>query len=465
VTTDRAADDLEEDWAREFKVHEPSEIEKEVVHLPEHTASHQLAWLPRSGLPGKGLVTPSGDVHTWPTDADGAPHHAEYLDRRQPYQLHEGTGHFFKIRPRGGLDTESYDMPPQIIHHVLQTVPSLRVGEHTDWHFGADEVDTREYDDARQMPPITQAPDATNPHPEGHGCTCPEGKKLTCPVHGLNPDPTQQGYDHSWSIPEGSPVGYPQNAPDQYKVNTGAVATLCQIPGAICEQNDGKAHGSTKEPRAAESAYDGREGDQEDNIGIDHQYSVACDCPSCQQRREHSWHVQGLGISGEGWSGLPRAEGHRESHQLAYNGNGYGKGIVTPEGEIHTWNTADEDGFPTHADYWWKHPDVVRAGHTFEIYNGRALPWHSALTDVGLAPAAEPKAWNFQSAVEDTGDEDEHTDNLEGENTSVPTPPIEIRKKRKEQEDEELVRENPVLHSGAWQILPPMASRQSRLDT
>lgn len=80
----------------------------------------------------------------------------------------------------------------------------------------ADEADSREYQDSRQMPPMTQEPNATNPHPEKQGCTCDQGLKLSCPVHGLNP--TEQGYDHSWSIPEGHPVGLYQQ-PDQYMVN------------------------------------------------------------------------------------------------------------------------------------------------------------------------------------------------------------------------------------------------------
>lgn len=627
VTTDRAADDLEEDWAREFKVHEPSEIEKEVVHLPEHTAahpngyfhsapteersrilqhglqpskptgfagwehqpqgvyvydepftegaqemdqwhipaeqvkeiepdpllpeawvikhpvhpslyrggpendaewdrlrrplgktaSHQLAWLPGSNLPGKGLVTPSGDVHTWPVDKHGIPHHAEYVDQRQPYQLGEGSAHFFQIRPRGGLDTKGYNIPANVINHVLQTVPSLRAGEHTDWHFAkmtppqqerfragledeygpehtpvlhrfadgwtvrhlptwnemgregemmhhcwsgfgsgegaepvednqghmtlslrdqnnwphasfsfdpsdrtpfsigvhggemtddeedphvqriqefaqqyqpqrlaADQWDTREYPDVRMMPPMTQAPDATNPHPEAHGCTCPEGEKLTCPVHGLNPDPTQQGYDHSWSIPQNAPVGYPQDQPKSYQLNTGNVKHM-KAEGSVWDdngdQNDTEAHGQADESSATHSAYDGRESDQEDGIEIDHEYSVACDCPNCTQRREHSWHIQGPGTSDEGWSGLPRAEG-----------------------------------------------------------------------SLSQVPIAET-------------DEDEHQDDLQGENVPVPTPPADIRKKRKEREDLELVQESPMLHSAAWTILLPAASLQSRLDT
>src|ERR1700677_5155588 len=188
-------------------------------------ASHQLAWLPGSNLRGKGLVTPNGDVHTWPVDQQGVPHHAEYVDKYQPYQLNEGPDTFFQIRPRGGLDTKDYTIPANVIRHVLQEVPSLRPGEHTDWHFGADEFDTREYPDARMMPPTTmQEPAQGNPHPEKEGCTCDQGHKLDCPVHGLNP--TEENNDHSWSIPENAPVGYPQDQPRSYQVNTGAVSEV-----------------------------------------------------------------------------------------------------------------------------------------------------------------------------------------------------------------------------------------------
>lgn len=333
--------------------------EENNFHIPwsfqTKIAGHQLAWLPGSNVPGKGLVTPSGDVHTWPVDKHGTPQHADYMDAHAPYQLGEGTAHFFQIRPRGGLDTKGSHIPANVIHHVLQTVPSLRAGERTDWHFAkmtnpqqdrfrtsleseygpehtpvlhtfsdgwtvrhlptwnelgregdmmnhcwggmgsgegaepvednqghmtlslrdqknwphasfsfdpsdrtpygigvhggemveddeenphvqriydfarqyqqprtaADQWDTREYPDARMMPPTTmQEPVQGNPHPEKEGCTCEEGHKLDCPVHGLNP--TEEGFDHSWSIPQGHPVGYPQDQPRSYMKAEGA---------------------------------------------------------------------------------------------------------------------------------------------------------------------------------------------------------------------------------------------------
>lgn len=543
--------------------------------LGQFTASHQLAWLPGSNLPGKGLVTPSGDVHTWPVDKYGIPHHAEYVDQRQPYQLGDGSAHFFQIRPRGGLDTKGYAIPANVIHHILQTVPSLRAGEHTDWHFAmkghdwdteandptsfrgnpgdsyddsvggfgkgmidnygresewhigpdwspehmafekggvypdktwfiwpngdrnitwdpeqeseewdfeskvsADQYDTREYQDSRMMPPITQAPNATNSHPEKEGCTCPEGKKLTCPVHGLNPDPTQQEYDHSWSIPQNAPVGYPQDQPRNYMKAEGSVV------GDGGNQHDAKTDQQPDGPGAQEKSNDGRKSNEEKRVGIDHVYSVACDCPGCLQQREHSWHLHGEGTSDEGWGGLPRAEG--AAHRLQWNPGAYGKGIIDPQGNIHTWPT-DKNFIPTHTWYVENELGIAHPHGPAAEQVAYGEPWDSAF---GIDPhgnidlyfhtpdrataieAADPRLdattgdyqWNFQKggAVED---EDEHTDNLEGENAPVPTPPIEIRKKRKEREDEELVRESPLLYSGAWQILPPMASRQSRLDT
>jgi 2'-5' RNA ligase len=302
-------------------------------------ASHQLAWLPSSNLPGKGLVAPDGSVHTWPVSAEGSPDHAEYMDSRAPYQLGEGSAHFFNIRPRGGLDTKTHPVPANIINHIFQTVPSLRAGEHTDWHFGADEVDSREFPDTRMMPATDmQQPAQGNPHPEAKGCTC-DWDKLKCPVHGMNPDPIQQGYDHSWSIPENFPVNFPQDQPRAYTKAGSVMATgdeaskgshaeerresqkgqsnsdehKLEKVGEGSDHHDSEAHSSTDKNGTTESAYNCSEGDQENGVGIDHEYNVACRCIGCQARREHSWHVQGLGTSDEGWSGLPRAEGAAES--------------------------------------------------------------------------------------------------------------------------------------------------------
>ena len=354
---------------------EMTDEEKEYTRL-----SHAHGWM--RGRPGKGIVTPEGTIYTWTVDQEGAPHHIEYLNRHQPYQVDEGMGHFFKITPRGILDTKGYDIPPHIIDIVLKSDSRLRAGEKTDWHFpdatlaswveptlqqdsrsvqlaesrsplmnsvaaqiveesltptasrakksvssngdksaeqkslittqtaltnvqnaeshdssswtsttsvgeepkndadmaqavqanrlrapihdssgkdsrldiassaatatgssglsakgakkvertsfahvlagwkermAADKVDTREYPDTRMMPATTMdQPAQQAPHPESKGCTCSEGHKLDCPVHGMHPDGAQQKYDHSWHIPEGQPVGYPESQPQNY---------------------------------------------------------------------------------------------------------------------------------------------------------------------------------------------------------------------------------------------------------
>lgn len=65
--------------------------------------------------------------------------------------------------------------------------------------------------DSREWPDPTE-PRASKP-PAQQGCTCQWGDKLNCPIHGLNADPENAELDHSWSLPENSPVGYPQDQP------------------------------------------------------------------------------------------------------------------------------------------------------------------------------------------------------------------------------------------------------------
>lgn len=75
-------------------------------------------------------------------------------------------------------------------------------------HKFSDSWDSREWPD-----PLTER---SIPNPEPQGCTCKEGHKLDCPVHGLNA--TEQEYDHTWSIPQASPVGYPQDQPRNWQM-------------------------------------------------------------------------------------------------------------------------------------------------------------------------------------------------------------------------------------------------------
>lgn len=375
---------------------------------------HAHGWI--KGRNGKGIVTPEGTIYTWTVDEHGAPHHAEYLDKYAPYQVGTGQGYFFKIKPRGGLDVQGYNMPPETTDLVLKSDPRLRAGPATGFHFAlkrtslahvlagwkehmaadsvdtdildpwahpttshdarfvqpvalrsplmsfthdereplmdtvshaetlitkrsessfdvksssitpmepidapsvesrvsqswtwiiptaedhknveqdedsrlpisstpayvekdshrviessavtaigwsgssvkqaADQWDTRQYPDTRMQPATTMDQPAQGaPHPEAKGCTCSQGEKLDCPVHGMNPDADQQKYDHSWSIPQGHPVGYPQNAPDQYKVNTGARRDAHSLGNGAFDDDstlapDGSPIGSSRE--------------------------------------------------------------------------------------------------------------------------------------------------------------------------------------------------------------------------
>lgn len=73
--------------------------------------------------------------------------------------------------------------------------------------------------DSRQFPdPI----DGNRPiHQQPKGCTCMEGHKLDCPVHGLNaPTPDWEG---RWSLPENSPVNYPQDQPRSWQIAESSV--------------------------------------------------------------------------------------------------------------------------------------------------------------------------------------------------------------------------------------------------
>lgn len=77
--------------------------------------------------------------------------------------------------------------------------------------------------DSREWPDPTQ-PRASEP-PMPKGCTCPMGFKLDCPIHGMHGDDSD---DSKWSLPEASPVGYPQNQ-DGPRTWTQAVSKLLRL--------------------------------------------------------------------------------------------------------------------------------------------------------------------------------------------------------------------------------------------
>ena len=77
--------------------------------------------------------------------------------------------------------------------------------------------------DTRQVPDPIDGTMPPRPRQE-KGCTCDEGHKLDCPVHGLN----GTGESKSWSIPQASPVGYPQDQPRSWDISVKASVTAAK---------------------------------------------------------------------------------------------------------------------------------------------------------------------------------------------------------------------------------------------
>jgi hypothetical protein len=76
-------------------------------------------------------------------------------------------------------------------------------------------------------------PDPTNPRPSKgpsqEGCTCHEGLKLECPIHGLYP--IAPDLDHSWSVEQANPVGFPQDAPRAWTQAVSRTADYLHVAG------------------------------------------------------------------------------------------------------------------------------------------------------------------------------------------------------------------------------------------
>jgi hypothetical protein len=78
-------------------------------------------------------------------------------------------------------------------------------------------------------PTMQNAPAQFAPHPEKPGCTCPQGLKLQCPIHGMHGDDSR---DMSWSIPQAPAVSYPDDQPRNYMTSEGAM-----VPGIAAQRN------------------------------------------------------------------------------------------------------------------------------------------------------------------------------------------------------------------------------------
>jgi 2'-5' RNA ligase/Zn finger protein HypA/HybF involved in hydrogenase expression len=100
------------------------------------------------------------------------------------------------------------------------TAPKIHTPQ-SDWHtdagwsgipqafgrVGADEYDSREYQDSHMLAPNLPNEKSFAMDADGNyrGCTC-EWDKLKCPIHGMNPEKEDPGME--WSIAQGSPVGW-----------------------------------------------------------------------------------------------------------------------------------------------------------------------------------------------------------------------------------------------------------------
>lgn len=75
------------------------------------------------------------------------------------------------------------------------------------WHFG--EVDFNQGDSKQHADPTEPRPSGI---PDPRGCTCDDGHKLDCPIHGMHPS-VEDPDDMSWHVPENNPTGFPGTQP------------------------------------------------------------------------------------------------------------------------------------------------------------------------------------------------------------------------------------------------------------
>ena len=179
----------------------------------------------RPGQWGKAIVTPTGQPITWSTVL---PPHATEPDDGYPFHTHAvnalGYGGRYApemrdmatIDPYGNVETYLQNEQGLLEKHVGDIVSTAQpqlwseASEHVarSYQKTADNYtqDTKEWADPTEP--------RADSEPMPHGCTCRNGTdsqlKLYCPVHGLDGQ-WEKALD--WSIPEGHPVGYPQDGP------------------------------------------------------------------------------------------------------------------------------------------------------------------------------------------------------------------------------------------------------------
>lgn len=101
--------------------------------------------------------------------------------------------------------------------------------------------------DTREWPDPTE-PRASKP-PEPEGCTCAQGNKLDCPIHGMHADPELQELDHTWSMPHRCHRRSPSvTNKTAHVIWTQAVSHFSPRNGRADDAGDTSSRGSQKNP-------------------------------------------------------------------------------------------------------------------------------------------------------------------------------------------------------------------------
>jgi GNAT superfamily N-acetyltransferase/2'-5' RNA ligase len=91
------------------------------------------------------------------------------------------------------------------------------------------------------------------------GCTCQKGHKLDCPIHGLE---ANGEYDTmEWTIPEASPVGYPQDQPRNWQ-QASSVSTSPTVRDDVDHDDEAKRNSKTDQGRATERTNNSTKGNE-----------------------------------------------------------------------------------------------------------------------------------------------------------------------------------------------------------
>jgi 2'-5' RNA ligase len=92
------------------------------------------------------------------------------------------------------------------------------------------------------------------------GCTCQSGHKLDCPVHGLE---ANGEYDTmEWTIPEASPVGYPQDQPRNWQQAESSVRQSVRTRQEVDDNDEPKPNSKADQDRAKQRTNHGTEANE-----------------------------------------------------------------------------------------------------------------------------------------------------------------------------------------------------------